>query len=251
VHEQPWFPAELRDSLTDVIKNLIRAMRVYDPVLPLLEQAIEMSGATRIVDVCSGAGGPWVAWADRHQLPPVESISLSDMFPNASAAAQLRPPLAYRPEPVDALRVDPSLSGLRTLFSALHHFRPDEVEALLGDAAAIRQPIAVFEFTNRSLLAAGLMLLASPFMVWLLTLRYPPRHLLRWLLTFLVPVLPLIVTFDGIVSCLRSYRPNELLDMGRAAAPGGYLWIAGTVRGWRFPLPITYLIGVPERTPAR
>src|SRR6516164_4772653 len=68
VHEQPWCPAELRNGLTDVMKNLVRALRVYDPVLPLLEKAVKMSGATRIIDLCSGAGGPWVAWADRGQL---------------------------------------------------------------------------------------------------------------------------------------------------------------------------------------
>ncbi|MGE5193389.1 MAG: class I SAM-dependent methyltransferase [Deltaproteobacteria bacterium] len=249
VHEQAWCPAELRDGLTDIIKNLVRALRLYDPVLPLLERAIKMSGATRIVDLCSGAGGPWVAWADRDQLPSVEKISLSDVFPNAAAAAQLRTPLDYHSQPVDARHVDPSLSGLRTLFTSMHQFRRDEVEAMLGDAAAVRQPIAVFEFTSRSVFATGLFLLATPLMVWLLALRYPPHRALRWLLTFLVPALPVVATLDGVVSCLRSYRPAELLEMGRAAAPEGFLWMVGTVYGWRYPLPITYLIGIPSWMP--
>ena len=249
VHEQPWCPAELRNGLTDVMKNLVRALRVYDPVLPLLEKAVKMSGATRIIDLCSGAGGPWVAWADRDQLPPVERITLSDIFPNPAVAAKIRPPLEYHPQPLDSRRVDASLGGLRTLFTSMHHFRPDEVEAILGDAVTVRQPIAVFEFTNRSVLATGLFLVATPLLVWLLTLGYPPHRAQRWLLTFLVPALPLIATLDGTISCLRSYRPSELLAMGRAAAPEGYLWIAGTVRGWLFPIPITYLIGIPEWMP--
>lgn len=250
MHEQPWCPGELRDGLTNVIRNLIRALRVYDPALPVLEKAIAVSGAKRIVDLCSGAGGPWIAWADRNQLPAVESISLSDMFPNAAAAARLQPPLAYHPLPVDATHVDPSLSGMRTLFTSLHHFQPAQVEAILGDAAAIGQPVAVFEFTNRSLLASGLFLFTTPIMVWLLTLRFPPRHLLRWLLTFLLPALPLIVTVDGVVSCLRSYRPKELLEMARHAVPSGYEWFSGTVRGWRYPVPITFLIGISSERPA-
>jgi hypothetical protein len=249
VHEQPWCPAELRDGVTDVIQNLIRTLRVYDPVLPLLIKAVKMSGATRIVDLCSGAGGPWGAWADRGQLPPVERITLTDIFPNPAAAAQIQPPLDYHARPVDSRHVDPSQSGLRTLFTSMHHFQPHEVEAILSDAVAVRQPIAVFEFTSRSVLATGLFLFATPLLVWLLTLRYPPHRALRWLLTFPVPALPAIATLDGVVSCLRSYRPNELREMGRAAAPEGYLWIVGTVRGWFFPIPITYLMGIPEWMP--
>jgi hypothetical protein len=246
VHEQSWCPAELRDGLTDVIKNLIRATRVYDPVLPLLERAIRMSGATRIVDLCSGAGGPWIAWADRQRLPRVEKISLSDVFPNVAAASHLPGFLDYQSRPVDARHLDPSLHGLRTLFSSMHHFPPQVARQMLSDAAAVRQPIAIFEFTSRSVFAVGLFLLATPLMVWLLTLRYPPRRALQWLLTFLVPALPLVATVDGVVSCLRSYRPTELLQMGQDAAPEGYLWMAGTVYGWFFPLPITYLIGIPS-----
>ena len=249
VHEQSWCPEEVRDGLTDVIRNLIRTFRVYDPVLPLLRKAVKMSGATQIIDLCSGAGGPWVAWADRELLPPVEKISLSDIFPNAAAAARLRSPLDYHTEPVDARQVDPSLSGLRTLFTSMHQFPPNEVKAMLGDATTVRQPIAVFEFTSRSVFAIGLLLFSTPIMVWLLTLRYPPRRALRWLLTFLVPAVPLVATVDGIVSCLRSYRATELLEMGQAAAPEGYLWISGTTYGWFFPLPITYLIGIPSWMP--
>ena len=41
----------------------------------------------------------------------------------------------------------------------------------------------------------------------------PPFRWSRLLWTYLVPVIPLVLLFDGIVSCLRSYRPDELLKL--------------------------------------
>lgn len=247
IHDQPWCPAEFRDGLTDLIRFTIRFLHIYDPILPILAKTIELSKADRILDLCSGAGGPWIAWARRKQLPPVQSICLTDMFPNAKIAASLRPPFQYHPTPVDAMHVDSSLPGVRTLFTSLHHFRPAEVVAILKDAAANRQPIGVFEFTNRSVLAAALLLLTTPLFSLLLTLRYFPSGFRRWLWTFVIPVIPLMTTYDGVISCLRSYRPNELLEMARAAAPEDYEWISGTKWGWLYPVPITYLIGVPRK----
>ncbi len=244
VHEQAWCPAIVRDALTDVLQDAIRFLHAYDPVLKLLEQAVADSGAERILDLCSGAGGPWIIWQTRGWLPPAWRVSLSDLFPHAVTTSPLVPPLKYISTPVDATHVQASLGGFRTLFTAIHHFRPTEVEAILGDAVATRQPIAIFEFTYRSFPAAVL-LLASPLMVWFLALKYPPRSLSRWVLTFLLPVIPLLATVDGVISCLRSYRSNELLSMARRTAPEEFQWTAGTTRGDWWPFPITYLIGIP------
>jgi hypothetical protein len=146
---------------------------------------------------------------------------------------------------VDARDVNSSAGSYPTLFTAIHHFRPPEVEAILGDAIAAGQPIALFEFTYRSLPAMAL-LLATPLMVWFVTLRHPPRSLMRWLLTFLLPVIPLLVMVDGMVSCLRTYRPDELLALARRAGADDFNWTAGTTRGSWWPLPITYIIGIPN-----
>jgi hypothetical protein len=62
----------------------------------------------------------------------------------------------------------------------------------------------------------------------------------------LVPVLPLAIWFDGIVSTLRVYTPAEMLAMGREVGGDGYEWEAGSERPAGAPLPIPYLIGVPR-----
>jgi hypothetical protein len=61
--------------------------------------------------------------------------------------------------------------------------------------------------------------------------------------TYLVPVLPLVLLFDVVVSLLRIYSEPELRDL--TAGLDHYQWNIGKVRGKWLPFSIPYLIGVP------
>lgn len=236
IHDQPWCPRSLRDALTDFLGFTLRLGRSYGPIVPLLRAAVARAGATRIVDLCSGAGGPWpVLWRD--VLVPV---LLTDKYPNAQARTG---PLPFHPEPVNAMAVPPDLPGFRTLFTSFHHFRPAEARAILADAVRRGEGIGVFEVARRAPLEVGLIALT-----WLAVLLLVPFiRPFRWsrlVWTYLPPVLPLVGTCDGIVSCLRAYSPAEL--RGLVAGLDGYEWDIGELpRAWWRPLTVTYLIGVP------
>jgi HEPN domain-containing protein len=82
--------------------------------------------------------------------------------------------LTYHPEPVDATKVPGELTGLRTMFQAFHHLRPDQARAALADAAAKGQGVAIFDGTRPGwwvwplLLFTPLrVLLATPFILTL------------------------------------------------------------------------------------
>jgi hypothetical protein len=133
------------------------------------------------------------------------------------------------------------------MFEGLHHFRPDDARAVLADAYRHRRPIVVVEGTRRTV-GALLGMLLVPLAVLLITPRIRPLSWARLALTYLVPVVPLLVLWDGIVSCLRSYRPAEL----RALVAGldeGYTWEVGEYR--RRGGVVTYLIGAPSDRAAR
>lgn len=151
----------------------------------------------------------------------------------------------YHRESVDALSVPSSLEGLRTIFSGFHHFRPEAARHLLEDAVEKRQPMAVFETTQRSLKGI-LMILVLPFLVVASAPFIRPIRLTRLLLTYLVPIIPLFVLWDGIVSTLRTYTPREMARIARdVAGSERYEWRAGEVRG-KGPMPMSYLIGRPR-----
>lgn len=66
----------------------------------------------------------------------------------------------------------------------------------------------------------------------------------RLFFTYLLPLIPLIVLIDGVVSCWRTYTVDELKAMTEDA---DYEWRCSTVKGARWPLPITYFVGLPRR----
>ena len=172
-------------------------------------------------------------------------VWLTDLYPNRPGMQRVQDEsggrISFRPEPVDAGSVPADLPGVRTLFTALHHFRPDEARAVLADAVRQRQPVAAFEFTERSL--RGLLLsAASPLLVWGSTPRIRPARPARLLWTYVVPLVPLTVLVDAVVSCLRTYSPLELREL--VAEFETYTWETGTVRG-HSPFAVTYLLGYP------
>ncbi|MFI5316185.1 MAG: class I SAM-dependent methyltransferase [Myxococcota bacterium] len=254
VADQSWCPRFLRDGLTDYLRHAESVMRPYDPVLPRLQDALARCGDERVLDLCSGAGGPWVpllaAW-EKTGGGPIE-IRLSDQRTSPEAwarAAQssggiIRP----HPEPIDARAVPKNLAGFRTLFAAFHHFRPDEAREIVRDAVRNRRGIAILEVTQRTPLAV-LLACFSWLFVMILTPGIRPVRVSRLVFTYLVPLIPLLVTFDGVVSCLRSYTVDEFGAFAAEGAGDGYEWQIGESRYPGFPIPVTYAIGVPRPAP--
>src|SRR5262249_40969798 len=153
--------------------------------------------------------------------------------------------IEYMRTPVDARNVPRELRGLRTLFNGYHHFRPADARAILADAAAAGQPIAIFEASRRAIRTLILVLLL-PIFVWLCTPFMRPFKWKRLLFTYPVPLVPLTCLWDGFVSQLRAYTVEELKDLGSGA--GTMEWRAGMRPFPRGPGQLTFLVGWPVRS---
>ncbi len=249
IHEQPWCPASLRDALTDYLQFAIESGNPYGAIVERLKQSLLRARATQIIDLCSGGGGPWRRLHREFASAnfPIQ-VCLTDKFPNLAAfrLAQIESDgkLAFCTEPVNADGVPRELKGFRTFFSSFHHFEPEVARAILNDAAQQRQGIGVFEATARQPLAILLMLL-TPLIVLLVTPLIRPFRWSRLFWTYAAPLVPLIVLWDGVVSCLRTYSPSELRELTRGLGGKDYLWESGEEKQMRSPVPVTYLIGYP------
>ncbi len=244
LHDFAWCPKILRDGLTDFLEISIDRLDSYGAIRKQVLGLLCHSETDRVIDLCSGAGGPWVHWLRKGLVH--SRVTLTDKYPNAELNDRLarsgEKALRYRLESVDALAVPPELKGVRTMFTAFHHFRPEQAKAIIDDAVRNGQPIGIFELTSRSL--KGLLaMLVSPLGVWLFTPCMASVNWRKCILTYLIPVIPLLVGVDGVLSCLRSYSVEELSSMATAE---GYSWYVGTEsnRG----LPVTYLIGYPKKS---
>jgi len=145
-------------------------------------------------------------------------------------------------DPVDAADVPGDLTGFRTLFTSFHHFDSGQARRVLADAQRSGEGIAVFEFTERNLLLWTIPILLIPLVVFVCTPFIRPFSWDRLLWTYLLPVVPLVAMWDGLVSNLRSYSPAELEAL---TGDDSYEWRAGRVRSLGLSR-VTYLVGWPN-----
>jgi hypothetical protein len=252
-HEQPWFPSSLRDGVTDALQFGFHLLKAYAPIAPLLQSALDSTRSRSIVDMCSGGGGPWLDLSRKLQAdPPGLHIWLTDKYPNLSAIENVRAAsenqITFYPGSVEAMKVPGELKGFRTMFTSFHHFSPEEARAILQNAVDARESIGIFEIARRVPSTIGLVF-AFALMLFVCTPWICPFRWSRLLWTYLVPIIPLVLLFDGVVSCLRAYRPRELRELVEELTASGYRWEIGELSTGK--TPVTYLVGCPRTTPPK
>ena len=250
IEDQDWCPRVLRDAATDYLRFVSFTTKPYAAIVPILASALQRAGKGQIVDLCSGAAGPW-SWLQPALAVmglPV-SVCLTDKYPNLAVSEEFNrgtnQAIRYHPQSVDAAQVPRELTGFRTMFTAFHHFAPQEASAVLADAVRQGEGIAVFEATERSLLGLLLMLLA-PLMVVVMTPFIRPFRWSRLLWTYLIPLVPMVLLVDAVVSCFRTYSLAELAELTEKIGTNDYQWEIGSRKNNRAPLRVTYLIGIPK-----
>lgn len=240
--------------MTGYLHEIIARAKPYKLVVPRLSALLRQAGSTHVVDLCSGAGGPWPGLREELRDAGINvDVTCTDLAPNIAAAQRLAAAagVEYRRAPVSATAVPADLSGARTMFSALHHFRDDEVRAILADAQVAGVPFAAFEATSRSwkgLLATAIV----PFGVLLLMPLVRPRDWRALWITYAPPLMPLAIWWDGFASTMRTSRVEEIEAVIATLPSSTYEWHVEEIGGG--PVPLLAVLGCPAVamfTPAR
>ena len=248
LEDQRWLPATIRDADTDFLRFILEVGNVYAPIIDRLRRALARTNSDEILDLCSGGGGPLVAI--RNSLAQAGSqvrVTLSDRYPNHTAfhyASKRGDGIGFCHEAVDATAVPADLTGFRTLFTSLHHFRSEAARRILLDAAEHGRPIAIFDFSARSRPPLAVMLLGNPLGVMLCTGFVRPFRWSRLFWTYVVPVVPFFLMWDAFVSGLRLYSVEELEAIVSGLPPNSHVWEIG--RESSFRSTISYVIGYPR-----
>jgi len=248
--DQSWFPEVIRSGGTDYLRYLLVATDLYKPCIILLNDVLKQTGKAKIVDLCSGGGG----YIEQvyHELKKITrgyvSLMLTDKFPNIEAYKHLQnktnDEITFDIRSVDAASVPADLEGIRTMFSAIHHFKPGQVRSVLKDAVEKNEPIAIFDGGDKSIFAIIGILIVHPIAFLLFTPFFKPFKISRLFFTYIIPLIPLYTIWDGCVSIMRLYKPKELLNIANDVSPAAYNWVAGKTKS-KFGLHASYLIGIP------
>lgn len=248
-HDQLWFPSIFRGALTEYLRVVSSRFQLHVLMAPVIAEALSRAGTNEIVDLCSGGSGPVLPLREYlassgHRL----RITLTDKFPNAerfrSAEAATGGQVRGCFESVDATGVPSSLTGVRTLFNAFHHFGPALARGILADAFRRRRAIVIFEATDRGFLSTLTMFpVCFLAMLFFMPSMRPVRA--SWLFfTYVVPLIPLTMAWDGLASQLRSYTGTDFELLTEGLRDETYEWKAGRVSASGKPA-VTFLMGLP------
>lgn len=127
---------------------------------------------------------------------------------------------------------------------SLHHFKPTDAKQILQNSIDANSSIAVFEAQERSLPSIVSMLF-SPLSVFLTTPFIRPFKIGRIIFTYLIPIVPLYVLYDGIVFSLRTYSVKEMNELvENLNRTEKYAWEINKVKSG--PSVVLYLLGIKK-----
>ncbi|KAL9617835.1 MAG: hypothetical protein Q9160_007385 [Pyrenula sp. 1 TL-2023] len=242
INDQPWFPQFLREKVQD---NLYTAWTFRVPLLQAQSPAQLVSSilfrvlgdsttSYTFVDFAAGAGGPTPVIESElnRQLKaqsrePVRFV-LTDLHPHVKAwkaAAKKSHYLDYVAEPVDAARAPESLhtqtqtqqqqagKKLFRIFNlAFHHFDDRLASQIVKDTLRTSDGFGIFELQDRTptsffmcFLVGLLFFFITPIFFW-----RSPLHLI---FTYLLPIIPGVLVFDGYISSMRTRSIREIAQM--------------------------------------
>jgi hypothetical protein len=246
--DQGWYPRILRQYMTDYLHFVITKAGIYKPAIPILKDIISKTGIDEIIDLCSGSGGGVDELQDElsEQCGKIIKVTLSDKYPNIEPYELLKNKsnggLNYIKEPIDAMHVPSQCKGIRTMFSAFHHFKPGDAKNIINDAVTNKTPICIFEGAGKTVIDFIGILIFTPIIFFFTTPFIKPFSISRVILTYIIPVVPVTTLWDGLVSILRMYTPGDMLIMAKEASGENYEWKAGQIKG-KLGNRVMYLAG--------
>ncbi|MEO8512203.1 MAG: class I SAM-dependent methyltransferase [Ignavibacteria bacterium] len=243
-----WFPDIIRKGQTDYLHYMINKFNIYKPAAGIIKDLMDNSGYNGILDLCSGGGGGMDLF--QTELMKITGkdikITLSDKYPNIEAFEKIKEDtngrVDFLKESVDVLSVPENSKCIRTVFSAFHHFKPDDARSILKQAVDNNLPIAIFEGAAKDIKNFLGILLFTPIIFLLITPFMRPFKMSRIFFTYIIPLIPITTVWDGLVSILRMYTPDEMLGMANSVTQNGYVWKSGKVNN-SIGTSIMYLTG--------
>lgn len=231
-NDAKWAPAALRETLTEALSRAIRWGKLNEGLVEPLARCLEKAGTSKVLDLCAGAGGPAIvlseAMAARGHAVHFLMSDLYPSIPHWEAACREHPErLGFVRESVDATALPPGLVEGRVpvIINAQHHFPPPLARSVLRGACEHAPAIFIGETLTRNPLsfaamgAAGLAgLYSTPFLA-------KDKRLAKTALTWLSPIALAASVWDGTVSSMRTYLPEELHEM--VADLAGWTWSWG------------------------
>lgn len=195
LEDYPWFPTTLRKFQTDYIGFVVAKFNIYDGFVNYLKNQNIKSKVH--FDLCSGSGEPAISIFNAVNI--FDKLILSDKYPSYKNIEKL-----------DVLEANFSEEHTYTMFNAFHHFNDTEKINIVQKIKQANAKAYFVEILEPTVLYIFKVLFATIIGTLLLSPFIKPFSLKRLFFTYIIPINIINISYDGILSVLKSRSKTQL-----------------------------------------
>lgn len=198
LEDHDWFPPLFRKFQMDFLAFTVTKFKVYEGFIDHLRS----SGIARqpMIDLCSGSGEPAITIYKKTNC--FSHLTLTDKYPVKNF--QDDNDIVYLPHSVDVLQMQFQPGVCYTMFNAFHHFSDTDKLKMVEDVSRSGSQGYFVEILEPRVDTLLKVFIATTLGLLLVTPFIKPFSWKRLLFTYLIPVNIFTITFDGIVSVVKS-----------------------------------------------
>lgn len=193
-----WFPTTLRNFQTEFIGFVVSKFDIYNGFIKFLNKR-SLTSQT-MIDLCSGSGEPAIGIFKESN--GFKRLVLTDKYPNILNAEDER--ILYDAKPMDVMKMEFKPDTCYTMFNAFHHFTDEDKLKIIQKIQESGSSAFFAEILEPRLDCMLKVFLTTTLGTLIFTPFLKPFSLKRLLFTYLIPVNIFTITFDGLVSVLKS-----------------------------------------------
>lgn len=213
--DQTWIPNGARECLYETMDACNSGLRSFNrDVAMTVIRIAEEHQLTKVVELGAGRG-PVTKELVKHAATKRMRLVVCDLIPNVEEYRKLE---ASYPDqvfpvysPVDLTQSQKSLNDAVLVLAGVMHHIPFELRpSVIGSLSQTNSRVAIFEPLLRTWLSIFLATLAFfPAFFLPITFLRRPGKFRRILWCWLIPIVPIMFTWDGVTSCLRQWTMKE------------------------------------------
>lgn len=202
-----WFPNVLRKFQTEFIGFVVSKFNVYGAFFEHLK-SLSLPKQT-MTDLCSGSGEPAISIFKKSNC--FHQLILTDKYPNDLHLQDER--ISYEKESMDAMEMEFEPGTCYTMFNAFHHFKDEDKLKIIEKITKSGSTAFFVEILEPRIICLLKVLFATTIGTLIFTPFVKPFSLKRLFFTYILPINIFTITFDGIVSVLKSGSVNHYKEL--------------------------------------
>lgn len=215
LEDYPWFPSYLRKMQLEYVGWISVQLGLYRPLIVVVQNF----PSNQWVDLASGSGWP-AFYLQKNTSPQVQYI-LTDLYPG-SVSDEVKKQVKIEPEPLNLLTFQPQHRKQYTLFNAFHHFSSAQQKEFIKKMKTAKASCIITEVLEPSLVCLIQVTLAALIVQPLTAWAIQPLTLGRIITTYLLPIQPITVMWDGWISVLKSKTTEQYKELVSDLADNQY-----------------------------